>query len=215
LNVELDTPYVYITVTYYFGGWEGFDIMDYHSTTDFAGMRVTSANYRGNVEFFGSPSDRFSITCDPESGRIGASGRTRTTVEVSYRPFSISTWFDHTYVSEGLYRYEVYARGKWNGRWIPWKPIALALVLIVVASALAIVLVKYRPREEEKGWQPPVGWKLYRSETYIGLHGTEDNLPIENVMVIAPFPREFENLYLRNACAGGPSHCGLTGKVKS
>jgi len=71
-------------------------------------------------------------------------------------------------------------------RHVQWKIITVALVAVVVVVAAMVVL----------GPNEPLVW--FRRGTGLTLESTEDNLPIENLLVYTPFPEQFENLNLFN-----------------
>lgn len=68
---------------------------------------------------------------------------------------------------------------------VPWKLIAVVLVAVVVVAAVIVL----KPNE-------PLVW--FRRGTRLTLESTEDNLPIEDLLVYTPFPNQFENLNLFN-----------------
>jgi len=75
---------------------------------------------------------------------------------------------------------------------LTWSRVALIVGIIigVVAGTGALVLLRRGAVQEG---QTPLKW--FRRSTYLTLKNTEDNLPIENVLVYTPFPEKFENLY--------------------
>lgn len=81
-------------------------------------------------------------------------------------------------------------------RKLPWKPIVVAFVAIVVVAAV-IALKPWEGKPGGEGQQPTAGYRLFSRSTYLMLENTEDNSPIENVLIYAPFPDEFENLHFR------------------
>jgi hypothetical protein len=76
------------------------------------------------------------------------------------------------------------------------KIAAVALVACVAVAALAW----FRPWEgvgvRVPVEEPRVEWRQFRSIAYFSFINTEDNLPITDVAVYAPFPQKFENLHL-------------------
>jgi len=89
---------------------------------------------------------------------------------------------------------------KWDGtkpkpkrkRRVPWKLIAVVLVAVVVAAAVIVL----KPWEGGEG-EPQTQLRLFIWGAELSLVNTEDNLPIENVEIYTPFPKEFENLHFR------------------
>ncbi|MEM3723325.1 MAG: hypothetical protein QW179_02615 [Candidatus Hadarchaeales archaeon] len=67
----------------------------------------------------------------------------------------------------------------------------------MVAVAVAIVRQWSITTTENAQYRPLQNWKQFRSTMYACLEETEDNQPIENVVIAGPFPSIYENLELR------------------